>query len=289
MLTSEDKRSPLLVALQLATAAALRKSGQDPESLQVVACDSGNSGEYEPIAGLLRLLDSAAPASAGKLAMLPTLLLGMASEQLLRETAMRHADTCALMALLDWPGLVYLRYGFDAGQLINAAKRARAGAAVPLSLDDRASAAAFARLCRLVRHWAKGRLANTEGAEAIFDEAASGGPLPHSTMLEPISAITAENRDMLSRLIQIETFGVWHKVGACSNNSISTAMDAFEETWQALEAHRSLVRQWSQRDSSDDLHRWAAACRASAKQHHDVCVALERLIAAVDALESIAR
>jgi hypothetical protein len=284
-LRHEADCSPLHELCELITG-ALSAHRVDPRSIQVVAVDHDSSGNHSPLAGLVSLLDAESIAD-GLAAMPPTLLLGLAAENKLRETITLHPDADALFALMDWPGLVYLRYGFNVHQLVHAARRAQAGAGAPLRLDRRASAAARMRLCRGVKHWIKGRIAATQGAAMVFDEAASTGMTPHRTVLEPVAALTAEHRDMMSRLIRMEPSSTGPPSSeAVTDVSIGASLARFEAVWLALEACRSDVRRWSLQDPADSSPGSTEAYRSAAQLHFDACEALQRLQAAVEALEA---
>jgi hypothetical protein len=283
-LRHEADGSPLHELYQLITG-ALGAQGVEPRSMQVVAVDHDRSGDFAPLSGLLGLLDAQSIAD-GFAGMPPTLLLGLATENRLRETIILHPDADALFALMDWPGLVYLRYGFNEQQLVGAALRARAGAGAPLHLDCRASVAACLRLCRGVKHWIKGRIAATQGAAVVFDEAAITDKTPHRTVFEPVAALTAGHRDMMSRLIRMEASGTGPPISeAATDASIGASLARFEAVWQALEGCRSDARQWSLQEPTDSSLGRTEAYRRAAELHARACVALQRLQAAVEAFE----
>lgn len=276
---------PLLRDFLQVVTAELAAHGVDPQSIELVAANHGCIGIYGILSGLMRFLDADADQD-GVVARSPTLLFGLSTEDTLREVIRRHPDSDSMQALIEWPGLVYLQYGFDTQALIDGARRAQVGACTPLERTFQADTVSGRRLCRVVRHWIKGRISVLQGAGELFVEAAGNGTPLHRTLLEPISALTPEHRAMLSRLIRLEAAleGTPSGEGA-GKIDLPAALARFEADWQSLEESRAAARLASMRDpaGADSAH--AEANRAMAGGYTRVCEDLERLQSAIDAFD----
>jgi hypothetical protein len=265
--------------------AVLAAHGIDPSSIELVAAYYGSDGTYRPLSGLVGLLD--ADPSKDRL---PTLLLGLCAEDRLREAIRHHPDAEPLIALVDWPGLVYLRYGFDSEKLIVAARRALAGASVQPNLDPTAAVVSGRRLCRIATHWIKGRIGTMEGAAMVFEEAARSALPPHRTLLEPTLALTREHQAMMSRLVQLETtLSSPQSDEDVDNTCLAPTMERFEADWHALEATRAHALDALVRDPTRAASAWAEMNQAMADHYARVCEDLERMRSAIDALDAMLR
>jgi len=279
-------RSELLDALYEAIACALQSQGVHPGTVRVLAVDRGIDGHYAPLEGQALLLDDPGFHGVAGGQVPATLLVGLASEHDLRATLKSSGSADALLAMLDWPGLLYLPYGFDAEQLADAARRARAGSNVPFSAAALWSCASLLRLCHQVRHWAKGRLATTEGAALIYVERAQDGQPLHRALVAPLPALTDAHQVMLSRLLDHE--GAYEERRSPPNPSrrpIADAVAGYQAAWSALEAQKARVEQVCLRASGVQAGGRSALLLTTADQGHMVCESLEVLIAAIETFE----
>lgn len=280
-----EAERPLVHDLCEVVKAVLAAHGIDPSSIELVAAHNGSDGTYGPLSGLVGLLD----AEPGK-DRLPTLLLGLGAEDRLREAIRHHPDAEPLIALVDWPGLVYLRYGFDSEKLIVAARRALAGASVQPNLDPTVAAASGRRLCRIATHWIKGRIGTMEGAAMVFEEAARSAIQPHRTLLEPTLPLTREHQAMMSRLVQLETTLDSPQGDEDVDKSCLAAMlERFEANWHALEVTRAHALDALVREPTRATLAWAERNQAMADHYARVCEDLKRMRSAIDALDAVLR
>jgi hypothetical protein len=152
-----------------------------------------------------------------------------------------------LSALLRWPGIEYLQYGFTKEQLIAAAHRAVEGARTPPPADILRRANELVRddLVRLiqdVQHWLKIRRDTTDGALKNFRKAARGTVRLDPEHLKPIVAISEEHQKMLGRLGERE-----REIQRFSPQSgrlavMQAAIEQFKERWDRLEEVRAALR-----------------------------------------------
>ncbi len=205
--------------------------------LRVVQCDRDHEGRYVRWAGLACAHD-ALVAEYYRTGKHPALLIVG-----LFPPAFGNAGlTPRIRAMLDWPGVAYLAYGFTRDQLIAAARRAIEGAKTPLPPGLLPTAGDVLRLTSEIRHWLENRLRNTEGALNDFQRARLGEIQLHRTYLDPVAPVTEEHRAMLDRLWALEAPAERFAPRTGGLGPLKGALAEFENSWQALEAARSALR-----------------------------------------------
>lgn len=171
-------------------AALIAGEGRATAELRLLSCDHNADGKFEAWAGW-RLVSpailEAQPAPA-------ILMIGLRNEAAVRQ---RFLGEPALLALLNWPGLRYLRYGFDRAELMAVVAAALAGRGAPVPLPSPADLRAAVQP---VAHWLQSLGAPLHRGAEDFAAAARGGAALHPTYLNPSERMGDGPRAMLRRL-----------------------------------------------------------------------------------------
>jgi hypothetical protein len=207
----------------------------------IMFCDRTEDDEFQRFAGLTSV--GRAIAIERPDAYPAILLLGLFP----KETKNYTSEEKELEALLQWPGIAYLQYGFTREELITKARRAAEGAKTPVPPKLLRTAIELVRddLTRLVEdlhHWLNGRLNNTEGALKGFRNAARGAVELDPGHLKPLMAISGEHQRVLDRFCkrkaEIERFAP--RSGGVE--PMKAAVEQFKEQWEKLEVARAALR-----------------------------------------------
>jgi hypothetical protein len=206
----------------------------------IMFCDRTEDGEFQRFEGMAGV--ARAIANARRQAYPAVLLLGLFPKPATSDTN----NGKELKALLQWPGIRYLRYGFSKKQLVAAARRAAKGAKTSLPPELMRKAIELVRddLTRLVEglhHWLKGRLNITEGALKGFRKAARGAVQLDPGHLDPFVAISKKHQDMLDTLWKREAEIKRFAPRSGGLAPMQAAVKQFKERWEKLEAARAAL------------------------------------------------
>ncbi len=146
------------------------------------------------------------------------------------------------LALWEWRGFAYVKYGFSEGQLVTTIRGIIEGAKMPLPPGLLPTAGDVLRLTSEIRHWLENRLRNTEGALNDFQRARLGEIQLHRTYLDPVAPVTEEHRAMLDRLWALEAPAGRFAPRTGGLGQLKAAVAEFERHWEALEAARAALR-----------------------------------------------
>jgi hypothetical protein len=242
---------------------------------RVVFCDRDKDGLFRRFAGLARVRTQLQQGSQQDGAYPPIFVLGLFPVTV-NATSPGEQE---LAALLRWPGLAYLSYGFTAEQLVAAARRIAEGAKNPLPPGILPTAADILRVISEVRHWLENRLRNTRGALIDFRSAVRGDMQLHPAHLLPVAAISSAHRRMLDQLWALDEAAERFVPGNGRIASTKATIAEFEAHWQVLEAARAEIRS---RDNGESTIHLAAAVR----ELENACTALTAAIDATNGLSS---
>lgn len=243
--------------------------------VRIVPCDRDENGAFVRCAGLERACAALVAdwLEAGSCqALLIVGLLPMPAG--LDETASERASA----ALLPWPGVAYLRYGFSRENLVKAADAAIRGAKEPLPRGLLPTLGDVRRRTSEVRHWLENRLRNADGARNALEAELLGAAILHESHLEPVAAISTAHRNMMERLWALEGLAARMAPRAGGLSAVRRAMDEFELCWRDLEESRTAVRsarRGERRECLDDM----------LKRHLAVRETVSAAIAAIDNLD----
>lgn len=207
---------------------ALNSACPTPQPL-FVDPDRDASGSYARDAGLLLAIDYIAAALAAHEKPPAILLMGILDPLEFRG---RASTIPGALRVLDWQGVLYLRYVFDRAELAAAAMAALAGRAEPFpSVDLNELCAQLAD----VRHWLERFRLNAVGAFAIVADVATGS-LP-ATALSPQQWLSEKHQASLNRLFAALKLSQHPADGG----RLAQARDAFQEAALTFEEHKVLA------------------------------------------------
>ena len=166
----------------------------DTTPLTIFSVDHDAGGVFGRGAGVRAVLDRLRETLAAGEVPRAVLLIGLYAEDDLRTRVVRLTGASEL---LDWPGLRYLRYLFDAEELQAATEAAQAGRAEPVPLPTRHELLACAAGAQ---HWLESLRKRHAGSAVIYGDAAEGSIILSRRMLEPAAWLSPEHRHGLARL-----------------------------------------------------------------------------------------
>lgn len=242
----------------------------------VIFCDRDEHDEFDRFAGLARIraeLEHGRQQSGG--AYPPILLLGL-SPAAVNGASPQEKE---LAALLRWPGIAYLPYGFTKEYLIVTARKSIEGAKAPMPPGVLPTPEDILCVASEVRHWLENRLRNTEGALIDCRNAAKGDVRLHPAYLEPMAAISRAHREMLDRLWALEPAAERFAPRIGGLAPIKVAIAEFETYWQELEAVRAEIRSRDGKECAELLDKAGQDLKRA-------CSALATAIAATNGLSS---
>lgn len=206
-------------------------------ALRVSLCDRQADGQYARYAGLTCAWDALVAEHYRTGIHPPMLLVGLFPPPI------SGGDLApGIRAMLGWPGLTCLCYGFTKDELIATALRVAEGAKTPLPAKLMPTVSDVMRLTTDIRHWLKNRLRNTQGALNDFECAKRGEKQLHSSHLDSVAAISGQHSAMLNRLWALEVSVKHFAHHSDGLTPLKTAVADFENCWRALEAVRRALR-----------------------------------------------
>lgn len=243
--------------------------------LRITFCDRDEDGAFVRFAGLRQARTALLKAYEQSGVCPPILVLGLFPPPAV-DGSMPDRE---LAALLQWPGVAYLPYGFTRERLVAAAHAAVEGARMPPPPGILPSAADILRLTSEIRHWLENRLRNTKGALSDLEAACRREKPLHASYLEAVAAMSDAHRAMLDRLCALEALAAHLAPATGGLGPTRTAIETFETRWQALEVVRVALRETADEQGTTYL----AELRESLL---GVCEALSTAIAATRNLDS---
>ncbi len=216
----------------------------DGRKLRIIQLDrESDGGAWQAWAGLSRARTELRRAAAKGEAPRPHLLIGLSG----RPDAERLSPS--LQALLSWPGIACVGFGFDADRFREIAAELINGATAPLpvgvlpSADDVETLQDLISRARNLRHWLRdNRLNNAEGELANLREVARGDLGLHHSMVEPAVALTDAHRQELAELCDPALVPAELATDVTSFSTVRGALAAFESHWAELEVRRAELR-----------------------------------------------
>lgn len=161
--------------------------------LEVFSADHDAAGAFAREAGVAAVLDRLRRAAAADQTPPAMLLIGLYSEDDLKQ---RVAPRAGVPDLFDWPGLRYLRFVFGEDELMRAIATAMEGCYAPPPLPTREELAI--RVLN-IRHWLEPLVKGLVGEATVFANAARGETDLAPAMLEPAPpALSSEHCDNLA-------------------------------------------------------------------------------------------
>ncbi len=171
----------------------------------------------------------------------PVLLCGLLPQEFLDEKIRSIGGR--QLKLWDWPGLVYLQFGFDKEALRTAARKAVKGADRPFPPDlSLIKPEDVLRVTSELRHWLENRRRNMERALVDFEAVAGGKGQLHTSYLEPVAAISDAHQHMLNQFWTLETAARRFAPATGGLAPMKAAIKKFETSWMELEAQRKTLR-----------------------------------------------
>lgn len=201
---------------------------------QIVFCHRhGNDySECRPFAGVQSAREIVARSLACDEPAAAVLIFGLHDEQFVRDRVNRYWPGAA--AVLDWPGVEYMRYDVSVDALTEGAARVVAGASEgssrQLLQNDRAG---LLKLSSEIRHWLENRHTNVTGLRDDFRQVVRGEEVSRFH-LEPQPAIAEEHRAMVDRLWAYDWLAAANLSRVGGTSGLRAAMDEFESSWAAL-------------------------------------------------------
>jgi hypothetical protein len=203
----------------------------------IIFCDHDENGHFQRFGGLERAREALERIHTQTGGQPSILMLGLFP---LGNGANRKEKE--LMAMLQWPGIRYLPFGFTKDELIFAARSAFEGAKIPPPAALLAKPKDIVRIAREVSHWLENRLRNTEGALIDFRNAASATTSLHPAHLDPMGAISRAHRQVLDRLWALEPAAERLAPRGRGLALLKAGLADFEDRWRELETIRAAIR-----------------------------------------------
>ena len=230
-------------------------------------CHWAPSGQFAPWAGFRAILADTQSAEAKGEDMSPALIFGMHSPDSIPVNDDR--------AVLEWPGIKYLRYDVDDTKLLAALEGCLVGCLQPLPPHLKPNPQALLRLLALVRHQFENVRAPIKKRLLHLNKALNGELLPSSQAR--ISRIfTPEHEDDLKRLDGYRPLSLALVPEVTGLEPFNEALQTFRWQWQDVSALVQLVSEGG-----------STAAQAALEGWQRVQLTVEQIIKSVQSLEQV--